>query len=268
MTVENRMAFEFIVTSAIRTNDTDRAAVLLRLPAPTDVDRLIHFLLACPKIIHFHPDKVLQQFVTDTEGEYKNQFLTGVSSGTLSAARRIAWEGAMFGNAYGPSATATRPKYGVVKLTSQPDQWLSQHYGRAYLVLRGVENRVTYSYGDSGVGSNRAISHHQAESGLTSTPHGVMRQVMGVGVWMCRLLKAMTASDLECIRQLSLGQGGSHDVLLSQRFIEIQIHGPVRFQHDVQEVVLPRELAASPGIVAAAGQFSTRFHVPVRYTAQ
>ena len=76
-------------------------------------------------VLHFHPARIGVKPITIAEalleeGLYRNQFETGLSSGSLSAfpgGARDAWEGTLFGGAYhGPdSSIGDRPKYGALE---------------------------------------------------------------------------------------------------------------------------------------------------------
>jgi len=80
---------------------------------------------------HFHPDRfgvkaicVAESLVT--EGVYRNQFETGLSSGSPTAFRggdRDMWERTLFGGAYHTEGVlpSERPKYGSLELVRFPD---------------------------------------------------------------------------------------------------------------------------------------------------
>ena len=119
---------------------------------------------------------MLGLFLQDTH--YRNQFETNSSRGTLNATARQQWEATLFGDAYDSAAPSTRPKYGVVNYdhdylgckrarTQYGKPTISDLYprerlqpgrsgdarwatGEAFLVLQNVEDRVTFSWGDSG----------------------------------------------------------------------------------------------------------------------
>ena len=108
--------------------------------------------------LHFHPDRigsdgrtVVQCLLAD--GEYKNQFATGLSNGMLSPERggaRDRWENAMFGGAFGSDvALSERPKYGAFDLMQHADG-PSPRFGSCYLVLTpAASRRSTFVFGDS-----------------------------------------------------------------------------------------------------------------------
>jgi hypothetical protein len=248
MSPENRRAVEYIATSVIASNQSDRGNIVARLPGATEaeVDAMIDYLQGCPKIVHFPIETVLSFFVADTH--YRNQFETGSSRGMLSAQMRQQWETTLFGNAYaqcqsagagmrkvvsapggGAGSYTVRPKYGVVNYDYDPlgCKLARQTYGEAFLVLKNVEDRVTYSWGDSGALSSKA-----------GAAAGAARTSLAFGVWMCRLLAAMSDEDLKTVRGLANGKIKPGHAKLSQ-YLEFQVHGPIRFSQDVAAVVVP-----------------------------
>ena len=101
-------------------------------------------------VLHFHPDRlgrtakdVVQNLLS--EGVYRNQFETGLSSGSPTAfpgGERDIWERNLFAGAFhaeGVLATE-RPKYGSLELVRFPDG-PAPRYGSCCLVLRGVHER-------------------------------------------------------------------------------------------------------------------------------
>jgi hypothetical protein len=110
-------------------------------------------------VVHFHPDRIGVRPVTVAEalledGQYRSQFETGLSSGSLSAfpgGERDTWEHTLFGGAYhGPDASLVdRPKYGALELIRFPDgPW--PRFGSCYLVLREeVSRRTSFTFSGS-----------------------------------------------------------------------------------------------------------------------
>jgi Protein of unknown function (DUF3626) len=81
-------------------------------------------------VLHFHPDRIGVKPITVAdalleEGQYRSQFETGLSSGSLTAfpgGARDAWEKTLFGGAYHgqDSSIGDRPKYGASKDLALP----------------------------------------------------------------------------------------------------------------------------------------------------
>jgi hypothetical protein len=106
--------------------------------------------------IHFHPDRIANNNSTIIDGliesgEYKNQYQTKISSGSLTAeigGERDSWENKLFNNIYGTTINE-RPKYGSLSLTSTSDG-ASPRFGSCFLVANPeIKRRSTFTYGDS-----------------------------------------------------------------------------------------------------------------------
>ena len=109
--------------------------------------------------INFHPDRLLSDGSSVAEnllreGRYRNQFETGITSGSRTAFRggeRDGWEHSLFGGAYqvcgvGPEE---RPKYGALNVMRHLDGG-SPRFGSCFFVLRAhMSERCTLTWGDS-----------------------------------------------------------------------------------------------------------------------
>ena len=106
-------------------------------------------------VLHFHPDRfgrkvagVAESLLS--EGVYRNQFETGLSSGSptgFPGGERDIWERTLFGGAYhaeGVSASE-RPKYGSLELVRFPDG-PAPRFGSCYFVLRGAGARTSITF--------------------------------------------------------------------------------------------------------------------------
>jgi hypothetical protein len=105
-------------------------------------------------VVHFHPDRLCIKRMTVaeallTEGVYRNQFETGLSTGSPSAfpgGARDIWERTLFGGAYHDQGVTVsqRPKYGALELVRYPDGPIPR-FGSCYFVLRpGVSMRTSH----------------------------------------------------------------------------------------------------------------------------
>ncbi|MCW5798472.1 MAG: DUF3626 domain-containing protein [Nitrospira sp.] len=107
-------------------------------------------------VLHFHPGRMGAKSVTVAEGLleegiYRNQFETGVTSGSPSAhagGDRDRWERKLFAGAYhrqGVTASE-RPRYGSFELVRFPDGPMPR-FGSCYVVLRpSVSHRATFTF--------------------------------------------------------------------------------------------------------------------------
>ena len=107
-------------------------------------------------VVHFHPDRFGHKLTTVAEallaeGVYRNQFETGLSSGSVSAfsgGARDTWENTLFGGAYHTEGVtdSERPKYGALELVRYPDGPIPR-FGSCYFVLRpGVSMRTSFTF--------------------------------------------------------------------------------------------------------------------------
>jgi hypothetical protein len=251
---ENRDAIEYICHSVMATNDSDRQKVMNLLHCDEmALDRIISYLIACPKIIHFHPDRVMRFFVDDDQ--YRNQFETNTSSGTLNAPCRRQWESNLFGESYSEQSTGIRPKYGVLMYNGYDMNGCPSarsHYGDSYLILQNVEDRVTYCYGDSGGHGSRQDAS----------------EVLGYGCWLSRILSSMPLVELQFLSNLSdpsftlpppppagLPSFGHVDTHRLSRYIEIQVHGSILFSRDVSMICLANRWKSDTQISQLAEEF-------------
>ncbi|MGV9641157.1 DUF3626 domain-containing protein [Streptomyces sp. NPDC003514] len=156
--------------------------------------------------MHFHPDRVAEHrpiLVRMAEdGVYRSQFVTGTSNGGLTAhpgGDRWRWESRIFAGAYDDAAPDQRPVYGALNYRRDPIGG-APRFGSSYFRLTShALTRATFCYPDS----SAAPSHF-----------GVARR--------CSLLELAEAADMDPL----------------DGHIEAQIHGPVRFDRDVEALVL------------------------------
>lgn len=156
--------------------------------------------------MNFHPDRsTAGQPILGRMAEigfYQSQFVTGTSNGGLSAhpgGDRWRWESRIFGGAYDKMSADQRPVYGALNFRSNPVGG-APRFGSSYLRLTAdTLSRATFCYPDS--------STDPADFGV-----------------------AERFSLIELARADSLDDLDGH--------IEAQIHGTVRFDRDVEALVL------------------------------
>jgi hypothetical protein len=208
-------------------------------------------------VLHFHPDRFGRKTVSVaesllSEGVYRNQFETGLSSGSPTAfpgGERDLWERTLFGMAYHAEGVSPseRPKYGSLELVRFPDG-PAPRFGSCYFVLRGVGPRTSITF----MGSEHPLAADR--TGTLAAPHGVMAALLaeienggmaspqwppfrtptlgvpGINVGrFCDLLKALC----EHRPKPSLGEPGR----VLDTGIEAQVHGPVILNRDVETLV-------------------------------
>ncbi len=196
--------------------------------------------------VHFHPERLSRRGESVAEGllrsgYYKNQFETGLSSGSPSAfagGERDLWEKSLFDGIYHgvdvqPSG---RPKYGALQLISHPDG-PAPRFGSCYFLLHPqVCERATFSYGGSQ--EQDALLH----TGTIKTLDPVMAQVftqleLGHGIFgiseldVASLLHYLTHRfSAPASKMQNLGRA-------LDSFVEAQIHGDIRLDKDVSQLI-------------------------------
>ncbi|MFF7240202.1 DUF3626 domain-containing protein [Streptomyces collinus] len=156
--------------------------------------------------MHFHPDRpagkrlILAQMADD--GVYRSQFVTGTSNGGLTAhpgGDRWRWESRLFGGAYDEAMDEERPVYGALNYRRDPVGG-ARRFGSSYFRLNTETlRRTTFCYPDS--------SAEPSDFGTADR---------------CSLIE--------------LAEAGKSDAL--DCHIEAHIHGRVRFDCDVEALVL------------------------------
>lgn len=222
-----------------------------------DVDKALAFVKnEAPITINFHPDKALRQqtsrygygakpadlpkyevavdretsklvdaFMVD--GHYKNQFETGITSGSASAypgGSRDGWEKTIFEGGYHGHdlIPAERPKYGGLNAAKYP-KGPAGTYGSCYFVLKpGARERTTFTAGNS---SGRRAEH------------------VGTAEHFQHVLK--DASMFKDIMEVALGKREFTTTPGGWGYIEAQVHGPVAFDKDIAAVVIDKKFAGT-----------------------
>jgi hypothetical protein len=180
-------------------------------------------LAAEPRVtLQFHPDwpfrggLVIEAMARD--GAYRSQFETGTSNGGLTAhpgGDRWRWESRIFEGRYDAAEPGDRPVYGALNHRGRPHGG-SVRFGSAHLRLRPeVADRATFCFPDS-VFEPTAIGGPE------------------------RLAELVALAD-----------AADHDEL--DDYVEAHVHGGVRFERDVEAVVLDPCLRGS-AVEAAAEQ--------------
>jgi hypothetical protein len=156
--------------------------------------------------LNFHPDRlidgepILARMAAD--GVYRSQFSTGTSNGGLTAfpgGDRWLWESRIFGRAYDDTEPQHRPVYGALNFRRRAFG-AAPRFGSAHFRLAAETlDRTTFCYPDS------------------------FAEPSDFGVADRMALIRLAAAD-------------RRDLL--DDYIEAQVHGPVRFDHDVTALVL------------------------------
>jgi hypothetical protein len=236
-------------------------------------------------VLHFHPDRlgirkmpVVEGLLAD--GVYRNQFETGLTTGSLSAfpgGARDSWENRLFGGAYhAEGVTASeRPKYGALELVRFPDGPIPR-FGSCYFVLRpSVATRTSLTF--AGSEDPRATER----LGMIDRMHGVMAALlseiddggMASPPWPPFRAPTLGVSNLtiprlrDTVRELRQSRRDPSDgepgrVLDTQ--IEAHVHGPVELQHDV-ELLVADPAFSTTDTGARLRELASRYEIPLRW---
>jgi hypothetical protein len=219
-------------------------------------------------VVHFHPDRVGVKPITVAEalleeGQYRSQFETGLSSGSLTAfpgGARDAWEESLFGGAYHSrdSSMGDRPKYGALELIRYPDgPW--PRFGSCYFVLReDVSRRTSFTFAGSEQpdAAERLGTIDRMECVLAPLLAEVASGEGAHVPWPPFVaatlgVENLTVSELleRASTELALSRGsplrGSAGRVLDTG-IEAQVHGPIDMRRDVERLVVDPAFVATP----------------------
>jgi len=162
-------------------------------------------------------------YMNDKDKKYRNMFEVEDSGrGCTDHDRRKGWERRMFGKTYDHVQNHERPKYGCLNLTGDPNGVpKATQYGASYLVLKNtVRWRCTLTARDSAKESAEVATFRQFAKFLKDD-HS----------W---------GADDDDLRKICEHQGEK-----IEDYREVQIHGPVRFNIDIEKLCVVRQTAES-----------------------
>lgn len=197
-----------------------------------------------PIIIHIKFDRlipggltVIDGFLADTE--YRNMFETGTSAGCPDPIHRQDRERQMWGDTY-DGRDAFRPKYGCLNLMDDPDgDHQATYYGPSYLVLKDSARwRCT----------------------MTSSNSRTSKDVLG-SVRQCA--KMLTSLDCNELRAAVAHEGAPGVGRSLSDYKEVQIHGPVRFRHDIAKIVA--DASACADVREKINRFAQQNGIPLEW---
>jgi hypothetical protein len=260
-----RAAFVHIAELTQRRQDETRLRIATILRACGSTEEQLHEAMRSVRsnariALHFHPDRFGSRPMTVAEclladGQYRNQFETGLSNGSRTAypeGSRDRWERQLFGEAYHRPGVAPRerPKYGALELIRYRDGPIPR-FGSCYFVLApSVIQRTTFTFsGSEQPGAvNRAGSMANfepvLEALLTEVANGATATVpwppfhpptLGVRNLTVPTLLELLSRDLAS-RAQPYPVGPTGRVLDS--CIEAHVHGPIDLRRDVDALVI------------------------------
>ena len=236
-------------------------------------------------VVHFHPDRFDFKGTTVAEallkeGVYRNQFETGLSSGSMSAfpgGERDRWENTLFAGAYHAQGVtgSERPKYGALELVRHPDGPIPR-FGSCYFVLKQrVALRTSFTF--MGSEDPRATERRGTIGHMHSVMAGLLTEIDEGGVatpeWppfrapTLGIPQLTIPQLLETLRDLPQprkdpADGEAGRVLDTQ--IEAQVHGPIDLHQDVELLVADPAFAATD-IGSVLRQLAETYAIPLRW---
>ena len=223
--------------------------------------------------LHFHPERLSRGSVSVAEGLlrtgiYTNQFVAGLSSGSpsaLSSGERDQWEDRLFGGAYnGANVTAAgRPKYGALDVMHYPDG-PAPRFGSCFFLLRpSVAKRSSFTFGGS---------HEDGALDRTGTLD-VMEPVFAPLLSQLESGNgAFSVADLsvkDCLTRMTRTFSTPFPDPASRplgraldSFIEVQVHGELSLQSDVERLVVDPAFRDDPTGELLAG-LSRKIGIPL-----
>lgn len=162
-------------------------------------------------------------YMNDADKQYKNMFEVGSGRGCTNQGVRKSWERRMFGDTYDKNVKDhERPKYGCLNVTSNPaGVENATQYGCSYLVLKNsVRWRCTLTSRDSDSARAEVATFRQFAKFLKDD-------------------HSWGADDSDLLK-ICKHQGEN-----IKEYREVQIHGPVRFNHDVEKLCVVKSLHPS-----------------------
>lgn len=191
--------------------------------------------------LHFHPDRYLsndKQIIDGLieTGEYKNQFQTKISSGSLTAkigGDRDVWENKLFDNFYATNVQ-DRPKYGSLNLTYASDG-ASPRFGSCFFVTYPeIKNRCTFTYGDSYLlPKERGIAKNLTQI-YAKLYQDIFIRNTALG-FQYRGLKDFFKRTTSLLESNTFINKPSHNL---DFYIETQIHGYIDLRKDISTLVI------------------------------
>lgn len=253
LTRAQREAISHVVGQAIRlrsqAGEALRAAMERNTVSGEDYHAAMERLRSEARVaVAFHPDRVTRGGRSVAaglleDGRYRNQFETGVSSGSTSGfagGRRDEWERSLFGGRYHHAGASweERPKYGALHLIDHPDGPCPR-FGSCYFVLRPeVSSRCTFtplgSQGDRALEQSGTLGAFEPvllalARHLESVESPLGCEGLGLAELLSRMREALPFPPAD----------GSPEKMgrALDSFVEAQVHGPVLLELDVEELV-------------------------------
>lgn len=244
LTQTQKMALDFAKKkSKIYSKNTKLEAfhrLKLKKYSKEDFDKILHYIQNnVIIIIHVNLDKVLEYLVEDDH--YRNMFEVNKSGGSLNTSLRVDWENNLFKNIYNNADPSERVKYGALNLTNSSTAIkCCISYGDSFLVLKKeINERSTFVLGDSSCGQMHLATFKYCEILLALIPESLLDNVIDIVLGTKKTLP--------------------YD---NREYIEVQIHGPLRLNHDIEVLVVNKKYENNNKIINLLNQFKLKHCCP------
>lgn len=197
--------------------------------------------------LNFHPDRPAADGRTVVEGllddgQYRSQFVTGISSGSRTAfagGERDRWEEALFEGAYheGEAPLDDRPKYGGLDVMGHSDGACPRSGSCHFLRLPHVLSRCSFTWGDSHAGPEHVGTIDVVEPLIAALLDSVVTtgEALGTaGLDVASLAARLVESAGVGLRDRAARPPGR----ALDAYIEAQIHGEVDLSRDVGALII------------------------------
>ncbi|MGY3615772.1 DUF3626 domain-containing protein [Bradyrhizobium sp. USDA 10063] len=236
-------------------------------------------------VLHFHPDRLGSKSMTVAEalledGTYRNQFETGISSGSLSAfpgGERDVWEKKLFASAYHAEEVnnSDRPKYGALELVRFPDGPIPR-FGSCYFILRrSVAERTSFTFmgSEDPHATERLGTFNHMDSIMEALFVEIEKGGMARPPWPPYRTPTLGVTELTVHRLLNILLELAHPRKdpasekpgrVLDTGIEAQVHGPIDLRCDLELLVADPSFALTD-TGAVLGEIARRYDIPLRW---
>jgi len=160
-----------------------------------------------------------------------------MSGGTLNESIRKEWENRLFNNIYNKSKPFDRVKYGVLNVINDPNGVkCCSGYGDSYFLLQNTRLRTTFASKDtSAVDVKLATAEHYNHVLLSYSDKELNA---GVGV--------------------AIGRAFCTSSAVIEQYKEVQIHGPLKLNTDIEAVVVNPKYKGNEKMEALIKKFADK----------
>jgi len=180
-----------------------------------------------PLIIHINLNENLIKFLKDTH--YRNQFETKSSGGSKVLEKRKMWEDKIFGGKneksgiYGDCPSNEKVKYGVLNIVNDPRGInLCSQYGKSYFLMKNSTVRLRTSFASCDSSNYDQVRVASCEN-------------------YAHVLNEYCEEELRALIEVALGKVTHHDSHKILKYKEVQFHGDIKFDRDIDALVVHEE---------------------------